>query len=129
VPGLEFLSLLTPITYNMDVRGLNRHIGLKTSDADEAGIENKESMVYSGFIAQDVETAAESIGYDFDGVGKPESEKDHYTLAYASFVPSLVKSLQELNAKIASQQSLIEQQAKSISDLQREVELLESKIK
>jgi len=94
VPGLAFIRLLTPVTYNMDVRGLNRHIGLKTSDADKAGIVNKESIVYSGFVAQDVETAAESIGYDFDGVGKPQSDKDHYTLAYASFVPSLVKSVQ-----------------------------------
>ncbi len=122
VPGLAFISLLTPVTYNLDVRGLNRHIGAATSVMDEAGIQNKESIVYSGFVAQDVETAANTIGYNFDGVGKPQNDKDHYTLAYASFVPSLVKSVQELNAMIASQQALINQ-------LQSEVEQLKSKSK
>jgi trimeric autotransporter adhesin len=120
VPGLEFISLLTPITYTLDVRGLNRHIGVVTSAIDEPGIQKKESIVYSGFIAQDVETAANSIGYNFDGVGKPENEKDHYTLAYASFVPSLVKSVQELNAKI-------DEQAKIIAELQKEVEAMKAK--
>ena len=129
VPGLAFISLLTPITYTLDVRSLNHHIGVMTSDIDEAGIQNKERIVYSGLVAQDVETAANAIGYNFDGVGKPQTDKDHYTLAYGSFVPSLVKSVQELNAMILSQQALIDQQAKSISALAAEVNLLKSKMK
>ena len=37
------------------------------------------------------------IGYDFDGVNKPQNEKDNYSLVYADFVPSLVKAVQELS--------------------------------
>ena len=51
----------------------------------------------TGFIAQEVETAAKNIGYDFDGVHHPESDKDNYTIGYASFVVPLVKAVQELS--------------------------------
>ena len=33
----------------------------------------KEEIVYSGFIAQDVEAAAQSLSYDFSGVDAPEN--------------------------------------------------------
>ncbi len=47
---------------------------------------DKEKIVYSGFIAQDVEKAAQSIGYDFSGVDAPENGKGAYGLRYAEFV-------------------------------------------
>jgi len=55
------------------------------------------SQLQTGFIAQEVESTAKSIGYEFDGVHHPESEKDNYTIGYSTFVVPLVKAIQELN--------------------------------
>lgn len=40
----------------------------------------------TGFIAQEVETAALQTGYDFSGIIKPVTSADHYSLSYESFV-------------------------------------------
>jgi hypothetical protein len=40
----------------------------------------------SGFIAQEVEKAAQEAGYNFNGVQKPENDNDNYSLAYGQFV-------------------------------------------
>ena len=56
-------------------------------------------MRKSGFIAQDVEQAANAIGYDFSGVDAPKNENDFYGLRYAEFVVPLVKAVQELSAE------------------------------
>ncbi|MEP6464728.1 MAG: FlgD immunoglobulin-like domain containing protein [Parafilimonas sp.] len=50
----------------------------------------------TGFLAQDVEAAAESIHYDFSGVVKPQNDHDLYSLRYSDFVVPLVKAVQEL---------------------------------
>jgi hypothetical protein len=54
--------------------------------------ENKTS---SGFIAQEVEQAAKELNYDFDGIYKPQNDKDTYGLGYQQFVVPLVKAVQE----------------------------------
>jgi hypothetical protein len=53
----------------------------------------------SGFLAQEVEQAANALGYDFNGVVKPGSEQDYYRLRYGLFVVPLVKAVQELSAQ------------------------------
>jgi len=115
VPGLAFINLLQPITYNMDLDALyeimkpdDPEINRLTDSLrlarspEEIAIEakaraNKEKQVYSGFIAQDVEKAAQSVGYDFSGVDAPENDKGTYGLRYADFVVPLVKAVQELS--------------------------------
>jgi len=115
VPGLAFINRLQPVTYNLDLNALDE---LQKSDdpkinalrdslfmsrsAEEKAIEakaraNKEKQVYTGFIAQDVEKAAQSVGYDFSGVDAPENGKGAYGLRYAEFVVPLVKAVQELS--------------------------------
>lgn len=37
-----------------------------------------EKIKFTGFIAQEVEAAAEKIGYDFSGVDKPANDKSFY---------------------------------------------------
>ena len=59
----------------------------------------KEQVAYSGFEAQEVEKAAAAIGYNFSVVVKPQNEKDHYSMVYSDFIPSLVKAIQELKRK------------------------------
>jgi hypothetical protein len=68
-----------------------------------------EKKLRTGFIAQEVETAAQEIKYDFDGVNKPKNEKDNYSIVYADFVPSLVKAVQELSQKNESLQKQIDE--------------------
>jgi hypothetical protein len=57
--------------------------------------EAKEKVIQTGFIAQDVEKIAQSIGYDFSGVDVDET--GIYGLRYAEFVVPLVKAVQELS--------------------------------
>jgi hypothetical protein len=57
----------------------------------------KEKVVYTGFVAQDVEKAAKSLNYDFSGVDAAKNNKDLYGLRYAEFVVPLVKAVQELS--------------------------------
>jgi hypothetical protein len=49
-----------------------------------------------GFIAQEVEQADPQ----FPGLVKPQHAEDFYALQYDSFIPSLVKSVQELHGQI-----------------------------
>jgi phosphoglycerate-specific signal transduction histidine kinase len=58
---------------------------------------NKEAVIYSGFVAQDVEKAARALNYNFSGVDAAKSGKDLYGLRYAEFVVPLVKAVQELS--------------------------------
>ncbi len=55
--------------------------------------EAKEMQVQTGFVAQDVETAAQSAGYDFSGVDV-DKKTGLYSLRYAEFVVPLVKAVQ-----------------------------------
>ncbi len=117
VAGLEFILKLRPVTYNLDmdaIAGFN-----KTSET----MRNRESErlkaqeVQIGFIAQEVETAANELGFDFHGVDKPKNEHSHYGLRYAEFVVPLVKAVQE-------QQNMIQQQKRMIENLEQENNLL-----
>ena len=74
--GLDFVLKLRPVDYLL-----------------------KESKKHqTGFIAQEVE----DIDPNFPGVTKPVDDKDFYSLTYTDFIPSLVKSIQELEARTVS---------------------------
>ncbi|HYK45391.1 MAG TPA: tail fiber domain-containing protein, partial [Parafilimonas sp.] len=110
VPGIEFINKLQPITYNLDLEAADKIIDLpqrKAKDGKTIQPSNfeadarkaKEQIVYTGFIAQDVEKAAKSLNYDFSGVDKPDNANTLYGLRYSDFVVPLVKAVQELSAK------------------------------
>jgi hypothetical protein len=82
----------------------------------------KEKELQSGFIAQEVEAIANSIGYDFHGVDKPKNENDHYGLRYAEFVVPLVKAVQELDEKYKNLEVKYQNQ-------QRQIEILLTELK
>jgi hypothetical protein len=75
----------------------------------ETSLKIAETKIQSGFIAQDVLKAAKAVGYDFDGVNKPQHDKDNYSIAYSQFVVPLVKAVQEQQAMIESLLKRIEQ--------------------
>jgi hypothetical protein len=111
IPGLNFIIKLRPISYHMDMDALAGFLGTPDSLRSFTSEAIKGKMLQTGFIAQEVEEAARSIGYDFSGVDAPKNENDFYALRYAEFVVPLVKAVQE-------QQVLIEEQYKMIVELQ-----------
>ncbi|MBL7737939.1 MAG: tail fiber domain-containing protein [Chitinophagaceae bacterium] len=117
VKGLDFIMKLRPVTYQLDLSSLRQKRAindtLKKAD-DEKSLREKENMIQSGFIAQEVEQAAKDLGYDFSGVDKPKNSNDVYALRYSEFVVPLVKAIQE-------QQVMIESLKKEIRDLKAEV--------
>lgn len=111
VPGLVFIKKLRPITYHLDASGLaeylhedveNGRAGEKQAAANDLAKKarlEKESQLETGFIAQEVESVARELGYDFSGVDKPQNATDLYGLRYAAFTVPLVKAVQELDAE------------------------------
>ncbi len=99
VPGLAFINKLRPVTYNVEVEKYERFTGKKDSliQLMKNEIAGNERKLRTGFIAQEVEKAANEINYDFDGVNKPQNDKDNYSIVYSDFIPSLVKAIQELS--------------------------------
>jgi len=130
VKGLEFIMKLRPVTYKLDINRLaanlkedqRRDADGKTimdspSPSDIESRDEKSRVIHSGFLAQEVEAAAKSIGFEFSGVDAPKNENDYYGLRYSEFVVPLVKAVQE-------QQEEIEKLKKTNMDLEGKVELL-----
>nr|WP_321236981.1 tail fiber domain-containing protein [uncultured Psychroserpens sp.] len=115
VVGLEFIKKLRPVSYNYDMNAIARFDktpdSLRIRDAEIL----KAQEIQTGFIAQEVEAAANAVGFDFHGIVKPHDSNGTYALRYAEFVVPLVKAMQE-------QQSIIETQEQEISELRNEIE-------
>jgi hypothetical protein len=113
VSGLDFILALRPVTYNVNYVALNKFLGVDDLEYDEMvtkpndSNQKETSDVQSGFIAQEVEATANSLGFQFSGVDAPQNETDHYSLRYAEFVVPLVKSVQEQNEIIVTQEQEI----------------------
>ncbi|MFB9078042.1 tail fiber domain-containing protein [Flavobacterium procerum] len=104
--GLNFITKLRPVVYHM-----------KTGTTD----------LQTGFIAQEVEKATNSLNYDFNAVVKPQTnaENDYYSLRYAEFVVPLVKAVQEQQAQIEKQQNELAAKDNDIKNLNDRVAILE----
>jgi len=106
IPGLSFIIKLRPVTYTVNTVKLDEFMGIKqrmdtTKDVEaqdryyqrlkEVSLERR-----TGFIAQEVDSLAQKIGYNFDGVHVPsDASTNNYTISYATFVVPLVKAVQE----------------------------------
>jgi len=125
VQGIDFIMKLRPVTYHLDVtklsNALNEDRGGNINDDMKASMAFKESIAYSGFIAQEVEEAANETGYDFSGVDKPKNDNDFYGLRYAEFVVPLVKAMQEQQEMINKLQDKVTQQDQKIEKLENEL--------
>ena len=102
VPGLNFINKLHPVTYHLSIDKLAIFLNTPDSMRTKESENVRSKLLQTGFIAQDVEKAANEIGFDFSGVDAPKNEQDLYGLRYAEFVVPLVKAVQELNAKLES---------------------------
>jgi len=113
VKGLDFILKLRPVTYQFDTKKLDEEMQPKNliKANYKLPVNDEASKIRrTGFIAQEVEKAANESGYNFSGIIKPKTEKEHYGLSYESFVAPLVKAVQE--------------QQKQIDDLKKENEAL-----
>jgi hypothetical protein len=105
VKGLDFVLKLRPVTYQFDTKLLNAEMnpsGFININYKEDIYKKGSPVRRTGFIAQEVEKAADAAGYNFSGIYKPKTEKDHYSLSYESFVVPLVKAIQEQQQQIES---------------------------
>ena len=144
VPGLQFINKLKPVTYKINVAGIrnfvkedaesaqneNESSGINSENKSliETSIKEKEKIVYTGFVAQEVEKAAKEIGYDFSGVDAPKDENDYYGLRYAEFVVPLVKAVQELSKQNDELGIMNDELKKKDEQQQTHIDELESRL-
>lgn len=137
VPGMAFIKLLRPVTYHFDLDALDAIVQapaktdakgnpISLTEEQKRSRENKQAIQYSGFLAQEVEAAAQSINYDFSGVDRPKNNHDLYGLRYAEFVVPLVKAAQELSStqdslenEINSLEASVTEALHDLADLQK----------
>jgi trimeric autotransporter adhesin len=104
VIGLNFIMQLRPVTYQFNTKQFDAFIQKekKKDESFSAKIDYTESqsLLHSGFIAQEVEQAAKKTGFQFDGIIVPKNENETYSLSYAQFVVPLVKAVQEQQQQI-----------------------------
>jgi len=127
VKGLDFIKKLKPVQYKWDIKGMEDFIGIPDSLRLEDSRISKESIVYTGFIAQEVEEAATQVGFDFSGISKPNNEAEMYGLRYSEFVVPLVKAVQEQQVIIEDMRAEAQSKNILIEDLIRRIEALEQK--
>lgn len=133
VKGLEFIKRLRPVVYNFETKKMEEFLSKNLPEENKRKLDDSEfaastAIRQSGFIAQEVEKAAQDAGYNFNGVHKPENENDNYSLAYGQFVVPLVKGMQEQQAMIEKQQALIEKQQALIEKQQKQIDELKKLI-
>jgi hypothetical protein len=108
IPGLAFIKRLRPVSYQYDIDEEQRLLYGKVDQHDWDGKYDIENIRFSGFLAQEVEAAAQGAGYTFSGVRQPNENTKLYSLSYADFVVPLVKGMQELHSMMEEQRSTIE---------------------
>jgi len=135
VPGLDFIRLLRPVTYQFDRVKFSRHINEPNQSSEYLQLLARQSEeIRSGFIAQEVEQAAEKIGYHFDGLHVAEKNNpfDNYSLSYSQLVVPAIKAIQELDHNVTAlkkENAELKAQLKSFEESQKaKVETLEKEM-
>ncbi len=119
---------LRPVSYNVDTRQFeeflmkNQPDSVKIRHFRDKDFTVSTNIRHSGFVAQEVEQAAQATGFNFTGLHKPETEDDNYGLAYSEFVVPLVKGMQE-------QQQIIEDLKAQVEKLKTDLLQLQNKQK
>jgi hypothetical protein len=125
IPGLEFVGRLRPVTYQFDRLKFETHLlqnfpdSLRSQRLADLEAARAPEAIQTGFLAQEIEQVCNELGYEFSGLHIPESDVDNYSLAYGSFVPLLVKAIQE-------QQTLIESLQRSNQELSARLTSIET---
>jgi len=123
---LDFIKKLRPVVYQYDTEKMDKtwmgeefDTMVKHNPQLLKDYQKASQIRYSGFIAQEVETAAQTINYNFSGISKPEKSDGHYGLDYASFVVPIVKAEQEL----ANENAMLKKQIQELENKNKTIEL------
>ena len=131
IPGLEFILALRPVSFQWDIAGLDACVGARhpenESDFMRQSRADKEKIVYTGFLAQEVEQAAQNCGFDFSGVHAPANDHTPWSLSYSGFVVPLVKAMQEQQKIIEELKQQNREQAEINRKILSELEALKAK--
>lgn len=110
--GLDFINKLRPVDFKWDIR--ESYI-----DVDDKGnqIKNpedgsrKRKRYHHGLIAQEVEALLKAMGIDFGGYQDHSINggSDVKSLGYDEFIAPIIKSVQELSAKVQSLENKIKE--------------------
>lgn len=128
VVGIDFIKLLRPVTYNYDAEGLAELYGTELNEEMKKLAHQKSQTRFTGFLAQEVEQAAQTANYNFSGVDAPKSDKEAYGLRYAEFVVPLVKTVQEQQAILKNQGNTIQQQEAKLKAYQARLNQLNKRM-
>ena len=92
--GINFVRKLRPVTFNWDKRiEYQDKCGYEYGIKDGTLVEEKEDY---GFIAQEIEVAAQQVGEKFDAIFYGDYQ-DAYSVSHLDFVAVLTKALQKIN--------------------------------
>ncbi len=111
VKGLDFIKKLRPVTYQIDTKKVDDFLiqnmpdSIKTKHQLGMDFSGSTSKVHSGFIAQEVEQAAQQVGFASSIVHAPGNSTDLYSLSYEEMVVPLVKAVQQLDSTVTALQT------------------------
>jgi len=130
VPGLAFIKRLRPVTYTVNKSKLTSHFGVSHSTSENAAAKDVTTVAKreTGFIAQDVATAAKELGFHFSGIDLPTNTSALYGIRYSEFVMPLVKAVQEQQGMIETLQQENADYKAQLKTLQERLEKLEKLI-
>lgn len=98
--GLDFLNTLEPIEFKWKDGGVRTHLGFSAQDVKQKLIDAKgESQNYAIYTQGSYETYDE-VDEDGNLVEQPPEGWEKYGLRMSELIPILVKSIQELTARI-----------------------------
>ena len=96
--GLDFINSLRPVTYETKPSAeYPKEFGVKNP------VKKKSGKKWDGLIAQEVKQVMDDMGVEFSGWSEGLNTKQ--TLAYGKLIMPLIKSVQELSAKVEELQS------------------------
>lgn len=94
--GIDFITRLRPVSYNLDLRGKYVHnCGYEYGIKDGSQANEKKSY---GLIAQEVRGVMDDLDLEFAGVGYNEA-KDIYNMTMEEFIAPITKAIQNLDAR------------------------------
>jgi hypothetical protein len=94
--GIDFITRLRPVSYNLDLRGKYVHnCGYEYGIKDGSQANEKKSY---GLIAQEVRGVMDDLDLEFAGVGYDEV-KDIYNMTMEEFIAPITKAIQNLDAR------------------------------
>ncbi|MBL0018202.1 MAG: tail fiber domain-containing protein [Bacteroidetes bacterium] len=93
VKGLDLIMKLNPVTYQFDYNALHKfYQNSNPKLVQDAPQSAGNDMRQIGFMAQEIDSLCQAIGFDFGAVDRPsDTNSGIYGIRYTAFVPVLVK--------------------------------------